>query len=420
MIETRFKNTEVGRIPEDWDIVELRNYLILLTDYDANGSFADMADNVKTYDGYGYAWYVRATDLEQNTDISKVKYTDLETYKFLKKSSLYGGEVLVAKRGDIGKVYLFQMKTAHATLAPNLYLLKLNDRIYPQYLYSFLKYGRGNKLLKGINASTSLGAIYKEDVKSLPIISPTLSEQKRIATALSNIDALISELGKLIEKKRAIKQGAMQQLLTGKKRLKGFSEPWVEIKLGDCANVLYGFLFTPDYYTKTGKYKVATIGNVQEGKFYPDGCNNVNISSSFLNDYQYLKPGDLLISMTGNVGRVCIINAENYVMNYRVGKIVVNSDLCLQLLFHLLNQKGFIEDMLNKAKGAAQLNISKDDILSYSFLCPKSISEQTAIASVLSSMDEEISSLEAKREKYASIKQGMMQQLLTGKIRLID
>ena len=220
--------------------------------------------------------------------------------------------------------------------------------------------------------------------------------------------------------KLSIKQGAMQQLLTGKKRLKGFSEPWVEIKLGDCANVLYGFLFTPDYYTKTGKYKVATIGNVQEGKFYPDGCNNVNISSSFLNDYQYLKPGDLLISMTGNVGRVCIINAENYVMNYRVGKIVVNSDLCLQLLFHLLNQKGFIEDMLNKAKGAAQLNISKDDILSYSFLCPKSISEQTAIASVLSSMDEEISSLEAKREKYVSIKQGMMQQLLTGKIRLID
>ncbi len=415
MIETKFKDTEVGRIPEDWDVKPL----------------ADIGNFSK---GAGIS---RAEALSGN--IPAIRYGEIYTchndyiksfHSFISQSvaessvKIFNGDILFAASGEtkeeIGKSVAYtECETAFA--GGDIIILHSDTEKFDA---KFCGYALNARCVIKQKAQRGQGDavvhIVPRDLATILFAFPAKSEQTRIATALSNIDALISELGKLIEKKRAIKQGAMQQFLTGKKRLKGFSEPWVEIKLGDCANVLYGFLFTPDYYTKTGKYKVATIGNVQEGKFYPDGCNNVNISSSFLNDYQYLKPGDLLISMTGNVGRVCIINAENYVMNYRVGKIVVNSDLCLQLLFHLLNQKGFIEDMLNKAKGAAQLNISKDDILSYSFLCPKSISEQTAIASVLSSMDEEISSLEAKREKYASIKQGMMQQLLTGKIRLID
>lgn len=402
MIETRFKNTEVGKIPEDWDIVELRNYLILLTDYDANGSFADMADNVKTYDGYGYAWYVRATDLEQNTDISKVKYTDLETYKFLKKSSLYGGEVLVAKRGDIGKVYLFQMKTAHATLAPNLYLLKLNDRINPQYLYSFLKYGRGNKLLKGINASTSLGAIYKEDVKSLPIISPTLSEQKRIATALSNIDALISELGKLIEKKQAIKQGAMQQLLTGKKRLKGFTELWVEKKLGDISDI------------RTGKRN----GDEQKDNgLYPFFVRSQTVYR--IDTYSY-EGEAIIIPGEGGIGKIFHYINGKFDFHQRVYKISdFPVDICVKFIYYYMIHFFGNYALQNTVKATVD-SLRLPTFQSFVMTIPPCFREQSAIASVLTSIDNEISALEAKRDKYTAIKQGMMQQLLTGKIRLID
>lgn len=412
MKETRFKDTEIGRIPEDWEVVHISDLAQNFT------GLTYSPDNVREYG----TLVLRSSNIQNG----KLCYDDNVFVDMVipERTKVKKDDILVCVRNGsarlIGKCAIIDEVKSETAFGAFMTILRSKNNINPYFVHYIWQSSPLQKQVQD-NLGATINQITNKDIDNFVVSAPTkYEEQTRIASALTSIDNLISSLDKLIEKKKNIKQGTMQQLLTGKKRLKGFSEPWVEKQLGDCANVLYGFLFTPDYYTKTGKYKVATIGNVQEGKFYPDGCNNVNISSSFLNDYQYLKPGDLLISMTGNVGRVCIINADNYVMNYRVGKIVVNSDLCLQLLFHLLNQKGFIEDMLNKAKGAAQLNISKDDILSYSFLCPKSISEQSAIATVLSSMDEEISSLEAKRDKYASIKQGMMQQLLTGKIRLID
>ena len=97
---------------ETWSFKPLNDYLDLLTDYDANGSFADMAANVHTEWGHGYAWYVRATDLEQNLSMADVRYADEYSYNFLEKTSLFGGELLMAKRGEIGKIYFFQMSIA--------------------------------------------------------------------------------------------------------------------------------------------------------------------------------------------------------------------------------------------------------------------------------------------------------------------
>lgn len=243
MVEMKsgYKMTEVGVIPEDWEVCELKNHLVLLTDYDANGSFADMASNVVTTTGNGYAWYVRATDLEQQSSLSEVKYVDEKSYRFLRKSTLYGGEVLLAKRGEIGKVYYFQMKTKRATLAPNLYLLKLKDTINSYFLFSLFKSTFGQNLLKSINASTSLGAIYKDDVKGLNILIPPFEEQASIATALSDVDSLISALTKKIEKKKAIKQGLMQQLLTGKKRLPGFCGDWMTYSIEELFELGNGY-----------------------------------------------------------------------------------------------------------------------------------------------------------------------------------
>lgn len=140
-------------VNEKWNECRLDEYLNLLTDYDANGSFADMAANVHTEWGHGYAWYVRATDLEQNLSLAEVRYADKASYDFLKKSSLHGGELLMAKRGEIGKVYFFEMKTKYATLAPNLYLLKLNDKADSRFLYYFFLSKEGQKKIKAIKAN---------------------------------------------------------------------------------------------------------------------------------------------------------------------------------------------------------------------------------------------------------------------------
>ncbi len=420
MVEMKsgYKMTEVGVIPEDWEVCELRNHLVLLTDYDANGSFADMASNVVTTTGNGYAWYVRATDLEQQSSLSEVKYVDEKSYRFLRKSTLYGGEVLLAKRGEIGKVYYFQMKTKRATLAPNLYLLKLKDTINSYFLFSLFKSTFGQNLLKSINASTSLGAIYKDDVKGLNILIPPFEEQASIATALSDVDSLISALTKKIEKKKAIKQGLMQQLLTGKKRLPEFGEKWVEIELGQHSIMNSGgtpSTANPEYYG--GKIPFLSINDITNaGKFIYETEKTITEEGLKNSSARLFKKGTIMYAMYASVGK-CAITKIRISCSQAILGINVDSTLDADFLYYYL--VSIQDDVLNYGQTGTQTNLSKQIISSFILNVPSSKAEQTAIANILSDCDSEIAALEEKRDKYKEIKQGMMQQLLTGKIRLI-
>ena len=177
---------------DPWEQRKVLDLLELLTDYDANGSFADMAKNVNTTDGDGYAWYVRITDLENPKPLSELKYVDESSYEFLKKTELHGGELLMAKRGDIGKVYIFEPRTKYATVAPNMYLLKLNNKVIPHFLYDYFVSEEGNKKLIRLNASSTMGALYKDDVKNIDVIMPSIEEQAMIGNFFQSIDHLIT------------------------------------------------------------------------------------------------------------------------------------------------------------------------------------------------------------------------------------
>jgi type I restriction enzyme S subunit len=159
----------------------------LLTDFEATGSFADVNSNVRVFSEPNYAWYVRATDLEKKTPLSNVKYVDKETYEFLRKTTLIDKEVLIAKRGEIGKVYFFRNAGVPATAAPNTYVLRLKKSLDPFYLYCYLTSPFGNQRLKRINASTTIGALYKDDVKKFKLPTPPLPEQKKIASILTSV-----------------------------------------------------------------------------------------------------------------------------------------------------------------------------------------------------------------------------------------
>lgn len=418
MVEMKsgYKMTEVGVIPEDWEVCELRNHLVLLTDYDANGSFADMASNVVTTTGNGYAWYVRATDLEQQSSLSEVKYVDEKSYRFLRKSTLYGGEVLLAKRGEIGKVYYFQMKTKRATLAPNLYLLKLKDTINSYFLFSLFKSTFGQNLLKSINASTSLGAIYKDDVKGLNILIPPFEEQASIATALSDVDSLISALTKKIEKKKAIKQGLMQQLLTGKKRLPGFGDVWDVVQLkGIISEFIVPMRDKPT--ALTGPIPWCRIEDF-DGKYLKKSLSNqgVDLNTVSKMNLKIFPVNTLLVSCSANLGR-CAIVKQKLVTNQTFIGLVPSDRIDVEFLYYKMSRED--KNLNNMATGTTISYLSREQFENYEILIPSSKAEQTAIANILSDCDSEIAALEEKRDKYKEIKQGMMQQLLTGKIRLI-
>lgn len=235
MKETKFKDTEVGRIPEDWNIKRLgENILFLRTGLNPRVHF-----KLNTSDADGF--YITVREL-QGFDIVVDEQTDRINCQAAKRiderSKLEIGDVLFSGTGTIGQTALVKEKPTNWGIKEGIYAITPNhNKLVSSYLIYYLHTFKAVSLYSSMSSGSTINSVPMTKFVNLPIPLPSLSEQSRIATSLSNIDALIAELDKLIEKKRAIKQGAMQQLLTGKKRLKGFNEPWVEKKLGECFSI---------------------------------------------------------------------------------------------------------------------------------------------------------------------------------------
>lgn len=213
----------IKTVPHSWETRRVKNVITLLTDYDANGSFADIAKNVKVNVGEPYAWMVRATDLANKRYgiVDDNNYCNKETYDFLSKSSLEAGDILIAKRGDIGKSYEVPKCDCPMTLAPNTYLLKTNKKVISnRFFHYFFMSDYGKEQLSINNKSTTIGAIYKDDVKNLKILLPPMDEQQAIASYLdsetSKIDTRIAKRRKQIELLQEYKQALITAAVTGK------------------------------------------------------------------------------------------------------------------------------------------------------------------------------------------------------------
>lgn len=259
---------------------------------------------------------------------------------------------------------------------------------------------------------------------------PTISEQRAIATALSDIDALISGLDQLIAKKRDIKQATMQQLLTGQTRLPGFSGDWNTVILGDVADKNRKWSFTggpfgsnlkSTDYTADG-VRIIQLQNIGDGHFIDDYA----IFTSLIKADELLScniyPGEILLSKMGDpVARACIIPSTN-------NRYLMCSDgirLCVDkyrfdpaFIFFMINAPTFRSAAENASTGSTRKRIGLNQLRNLELKCPP-LKEQTTIATILSNMDIELSTLETRREKAKQIKQGMMQELLTGRIRLV-
>lgn len=271
------------------------------------------------------------------------------------------------------------------------------------------------------------------NLKAFELSIPVLTdEQAAIAKALSDIDGLISSLQKLIEKKKAIKQGTMQELLTGKKRLPGFSVEWTQAPFGDLFDFLPTNAFTRDQMTDTG-----TIQNVHYGDIltkYGACLDMANTGVPYLletvsvrkySESSYVREGDVIIADTAEdstVGKcVELVNVHGKVLSGQ------HTMLCRpkvtfapKFLGYYMNAECFHNQILPFITGIKVSSISKANISMLVLKYPTLVEEQQAIAQVFSDMDNEIAQLEKKLAKYQQINQGMMQELLTGRIRLVD
>jgi len=412
MIETRFKDTEVGRIPEDWkvktigDIFEFKNGL--------NAS----------KDCFGFGSPI-------------INYTDVYRQKPLGRSNIKGKVFLSksdVKRFQVQKNDVFFTRTSEtpeevgysSVLLEDVedcvfsgFVLRARPKLQvlaPAYcVYSFSTKQVRNAIINGCTYTTR-ALTNGRVLSSIPIPIPPLAEQTRIATALSNIDALISELGRLIEKKRAIKQGAMQQLLTGKKRLKRvvvsnrfkhtemgeLPDDWEVCTIDDIAVITTGSQNTQDY-VENGIYpfyvRSQQVERINKWIFDTEGVVTAGDGVGTGKVFHYVK------GKFGLHQRCYLIHKFSSQMNAR--------------FFYWIFSSYFYERVHSMTAKSSVDSVRREMIADMHVPLPP-LDEQIQIASVLTSMDNEISALEAKKAKYEQIKQGMMQQLLTGKIRLVE
>lgn len=328
------------------------------------------------------------------------------------------GDIIFARYASVGAVRFID------TIRPFLVsyscaIIKPYNSVMGKYLYYYLQSAEIQKQIEiAINAGTQKN-VGLNSLSNFLIYVPDEDSIDKIVEILSDTDCLISSLQKLIEKKKAIKQGTMQELLTGKKRLPGFSGEWSKQQLGDICNIVNGgtpstsiaefwngkiLWCTPtDITSCSTKYIYTTESKITE--------SGLKASSATL-----LPKGALLLCSRATIGEVRIAG-NTICTNQGFKSLVVHQNISNEWLYYMVHVLKF--NMLEKAIGSTFLEISKKDLAELDIIVPE-FTEQKAIAQVLSDMDSEIELLEKKLAKYQQIKQGMMQELLTGRIRLVD
>jgi len=292
-----------------------------------------------------------------------------------------------------------------------LYYILSSDLTYKQYIK--------------MAAGSSVKNLNKEKVSELIISFPQKDEQKRISKILSDVDELISTLEKQIAKKKAMKQGVMEELLTGKKRLLGFSDKWKKINLMRVSKIKarigwqglkkseyldsgFAFLVTGTDFVD-GRIKWETFHYVDRARYNQD--MNIQIENN-----------DILVTKDGTLGKTAFVKGLTRPATLNSGVFVIRplqNAYDSEFVYHVLSSFVFKEFLDKLSAGSTIVHLYQKDMSKFEFLLPPTLEEQKAIATTLTEFDEEIKKLEEKLEKYKQIKQGMMEQLLTGKIRLI-
>ena len=319
--------------------------------------------------------------------------------------------LLVSISGSVGNVAVFNnLKTAF--IGGAIAIGKFKDKELLDWCMYYLMSREGqSKLLGNVKAGSHQNLIL-DDLRKIEIPIPPKEKQKAIVKALSDTDELINSLEKLIAKKEAIKQGTMQQLLTGKKRLAGFSREWEEKRLGDIGN--------PTMCKRIMKYQTSDIGEVpfyKIGTFGKEADSFISYAlyAEFKNKFSFPKKGDVLISASGTIGRIVIFDGKaSYFQDSNIVWIDNNEKIVTNKYLSFVYQvtKWTTED-------TTIARLYNDNLKNLEILVPSTLEEQNAISQILSDIDNEIKSLKSKLSKAKAIKDGMMSELLTGKTRLL-
>ena len=405
-VKPGYKLTEVGVIPEDWEVSQV-------------GTVAGYT-NGKAHEGL-------INELGKYVVVnSKFVSTSGNVFKFSNQrlSPAFKGEILmvmsdVPNGRAIAKCF-FVDRDDYYTINQRICALR---PIQIDEKFLFYQINR-NQFYLDFDDGVKQTNLRKNDVLSCPLALPTEEEQHAIATALSDVDTLITKLDQLIAKKRDIKQATMQQLLTGQTRLPGFSGKWEVKRLGTTATLKARIGWqglTTAEYLNTGDYYLVTGTDFKGGYIDWNNCHYVDESRYKQDRYIQLTKYDVLVTKDGTIGKVALVNDLYIPATLNSGVFVIrpiDGAFHPEFFYYLLCSKLFTEFLTQLSAGSTINHLYQKDFVDFRYKTPPTLSEQAAIATILSDMDAEITALESRRDKTRALKQGMMQELLMGRIRL--
>lgn len=412
-----FQQTDIGLLPTEWSAVPLGNVCEKIQD----GNYGESYPKAHEFITYGVPFLTsKAIGKDGVLKEHLIDYISTEKHQQLLKAHLKLNDVLFTNRGaSVGAIGFVVEKICNGNIGPQLTLLRAEENtISPTFLYQAMKSYLLQNQIVGQDSGSAMNFYGIGQTKKFKVpLPPTRTEQTAIATALSDMDSLIESLEKLIVKKRNIKQGAMQELLTPK-------DGWVEKELEDIVlSVQLGGNYQNDVMNNSNP--LIKMGNLGRGKIVLNKLEYVTIASTPSNK-DLLHYGDLLFNTRNTmklVGKVAIWRNELFkayfnsnIMRIKFKEKYVKSNFFMNYLF---NTRKVINSLADIATGTTSVAaIYTRDLFKLKLFIPKT-EVQVEIAQVLLEMDIEISQLETQRSKYKMLRTGMMQELLTGKKRLI-
>ena len=425
-VKSEFKQTETATIPEDWQLLPMLSVVRI-----ANGQVDPKVDP------YRSMILVAPDHIEAGSGGLLKKETAREQRAISGKYQFAKGDIVYSKiRPYLRKAILADFD---GLCSADMYPLKPADAVSAGFIFAAILAHHFSKYAEAVSVRSGMPKINRAELAAYTIaLPPTKLEQEAIAKALRDVDALIEALEKLLAKKRQLKHGAMRGLLTGRKRLPGFrcDDPsyrqtklgrvpaeWTPTSLQQMSMFItkgstpttYGFAWQKDGILFLRSECVSGNGlDLSQSMFISDGAHKTLKRSE-------VRAGDVLMTITGNVGRVVHLQRDfgEANINQHIARIrIVDAQVSDAFVFHFLSQE-VVRNYYNLiTTGQAYPQISLAQVRDTEVPLP-SLAEQRAIATVLSAMDAEITTLEEKLNKVRHLQQGMMQELLTGRIRLV-
>ncbi|MFG1267280.1 restriction endonuclease subunit S [Xanthobacter sp. DSM 14520] len=413
-----YKKTEIGVIPEEWGIVPLGCAF--------ETQLGKMLDEVKNQ-GVSRPYLGNRAVQWGKIDVSELSTMRMSSADLI-KYRLEKGDLLVCEGGEVGRSAIWSGELAECYFQKALHRLRPKGRIDCQFALAVLQDFATRGIFANFVTQTSIAHLPKEKLVQIPLPEPSPNEQKAIAKALSDVDASIAALSRLIAKKRDLRQGAMQRLLTGQTRLPGFTAPWQEKRLGDHVAFLKNGVQSRAQLTLDDPVRYLHYGDIHVST---DLCLDLSnpdmprLPSSAAAGLTLLQDGDIVfvdasedlngvgksLEIVGAIGVEAV--SGQHTIAARFDKFVLADGFKRYLQFI----PAFTTHLRRLAAGTKVYATNRKHIASAELQLPET-DEQIAIARVLSDMELEISALEIRLAKTRALKQAMMQALLTGRVRL--